>query len=68
MPGAWAAAAGANRTTVAAKRSAKVPMLLFILIGSTGLWFAGYGCVSTINKSLILELRQPAPAQPLDML
>src|SRR5712671_426291 len=59
MPCACAATAGANRTTVAAKRSAKVPMLLCISISSIDLWSAGYGCVSTINKSLTLEPAGP---------
>jgi hypothetical protein len=35
-------------------------MLLFMLMGSIDLWLAGYGSASTINKSLILESRQPA--------
>jgi hypothetical protein len=32
MPGVWAAAAGTNRTTVAAKRSAKLPMPVFMTL------------------------------------
>ena len=35
MPCAWAAAAGANRTAVAAKRSAKALMVLFMMFTST---------------------------------
>jgi hypothetical protein len=31
MPGAWAAAAGANRTAIAIKLSARAPVLLIIL-------------------------------------
>src|SRR5258705_3850078 len=59
MPCACAATAGANRTTVAAKRSAKVPMLLCISISSIDLWSAGYDCVSTINRSVTLEPAGP---------
>jgi hypothetical protein len=46
---------------IAVTRADKDPARFF---RASAIGFAGYGCVSTINKSLILESRQPAAAEP----
>jgi hypothetical protein len=57
MPCAWAAAAGANRTADAAKRSAKALRALFMMFTSTRTEGAFALRNATISSALLLNAR-----------